>query len=137
MKRFLLSLFAMLAISLSSFASTYIFKTTCFAVASINQVTGQYVWSDWEKSNLRILINTDTDVIVIYSNKTQYYKIYNAYNNGNSFRDSNGGETIKYSVYDAEGKYGEVRLRTDPNGNKQIYVDFRDYAWVYGVVFMQ
>lgn len=83
---------------------------------------------------MSISINLDTDIITIYSPRTQTYAVYGTYNNGQTYRDNDGGNNLKYYVVDQDGDRGEIRLRVERNGNSQIYVDFSNCAWVYNVV---
>lgn len=130
MKKLLLSLFCLFSLTLSAQIQKY--RTTQFAIASVTN--GRYSWSDWESSNLYLYINLDTDQITIYSTSIQIYQIYSAYNNGNTYSDSEGGKTIKFNVIDQDLDKGTVRLRIDREGNSQVYIDFADVAWVYNVI---
>lgn len=132
MKKYLLLLIAMLTISVSSFAQIQTYRTTAFAQAKV--YNGRYVWGDWENSNMTIAINLSTDVITIYSPITQIYRVYAMYNNGNAYYDSDGGRNVKFYVIDQDGDKGEIRLRIEKNGNSQLYVDFKNVAWVYNLV---
>lgn len=113
-------------------ADVYEFKTTAYARATVNN--GCYTWTDWKSSNMKIVMNGNTDKIIVYSPRTQIYKIYGAYNDANPYTDNDGGQTVKFYVTDQDGDYGHVRLRIAPNGTYQIYVDFNDCAWVYNVI---
>lgn len=120
---------------LPTIAETQWYRTTAFAQASI--YGGSYHWGDWESSNMNISINLSTDVITIYSPSKQVYYVYGSYNNGNMYTDNNGGRNIKFYVIDQDNDKGEIRLRIESNGNSQIYVDFKNIAWVYNVVRTQ
>lgn len=116
--------------SVISVAQVQTYRATQYAFATINSSTGKYYWGDWEKSSVLIVINTEKDLITIYSQRTQIYAVYDSYNNGNIYTDSSGGKNIKFYVIDQDGDKGDVRLRVEKNGNSQIYVEFKDCAWV-------
>lgn len=133
MKRLLFILLACLSMACAS-AETLWFKTYSFKQATV--YNGQYSWGASQNSDMNISIDLDSDLITVYSPRTQYYYVYDSYNNGNAYRDSGGGTTIKYYVIDQDGDKGELRLRMYTSGGvtySQIYVDFSNIAWVYGV----
>ncbi len=127
----------MIGFAVSSNAQVQWYRTTAYAQATINQYTGRYTWSDWQKSNMNISINLSTDVITVYSPSIQRYSVYATYNNGEVYTDKDGGQNIKFYVIDQDYDKGEVRLRVERNGNSQIYVDFANCAWVYNVIRTQ
>lgn len=132
MKKILLTLILFFSFVSISFAQIQFYKTTAFAQATVyNNI---YQWTDWQKSNMNISIDLNSDIIIIYSPITQIYKVYGAYNNGNMYLDNSGGKNIKFYVIDQDGDKGEIRLRVERNGNSQLYVDFSNIAWVYNVV---
>lgn len=93
-----------------------------------NNSTG---WSKSEKCNVAIEFKIDDDIIVIYSNKTQIYGIYE---DAGTYTDSEGGKQQGYYVLDQDYDKGMIRLRIAPDGTSQLYVDFNDVGWVYNVV---
>lgn len=122
-------LFGLMSIS-NVDAQTYYYKTNQFAIKykSANGVWGQ--WSDWESSNMTLTIDLDNDVITVYSQKRQIYRVIE---NMGSYTDESYGRQTKFYVIDQDGDYGYVRLRIERNGNSQVYVDFNDVMWVYCV----
>lgn len=88
-------------------------------------------WSKSEKCNVAIEFQIDDDIIVIYSNKTQIYGIYE---DAGTYTDSEGGKQQGYYVLDQDYDKGMIRLRIAPDGTSQLYVDFNDVGWVYNVV---
>lgn len=130
-KKLLLLGIAFISMFIPTMAETLWFKAYEFAIASVSY--GHYDWSDWETSTVKIKIDTTNDVIVIYSPATQIYSIYSAYNNGQAYIDSSGGKSLKFKVIDQDYDKGEARLRVDPSGGCQLYVDFSNVAWVYNI----
>lgn len=134
MKKYILifmMMFGMLfAASSSCKAQTYYYKTYEFAIKyrSSNGVWGN--WSDWEKSNMVLTIDMDRDVITVFSQQKQVYRVVEYLG---SYTDESDGKQVKYYVLDQDGDFGYVRLRIEKNGNSQVYIDFNDVMWVYNV----
>jgi hypothetical protein len=124
------TLLTLILLCFSTIASADIIWLRTTAFASANVYRGTYYWSDWERSDMRICINTNTDIITIYSPKTQYYGVTA---HTKSYVDNQGAKVICFSVIDQDGDRGQVRLRACAAGNSQLYVDFTNVAWVYNV----
>lgn len=88
-------------------------------------------WSSYTKCNVPIEFKMDDDIIIIYSNKTQVYAIYE---DAGTYTDSEGGKQQGYYVIDQDYDKGMIRLRIARDGTSQLYIDFNDVAWVYNVV---
>lgn len=131
MKKYLLMLVMMIA-SISMYGQSQMnFRATSLAIAQVNEYTGKYVWSDWERTSVRISFDIDFDEIRIFSDMPQRYRVVT--NEGTS-TDASGGSQVRFKVIDQDNTRGYVRLRVERNGNSQIYVDFANVAWVYNVV---
>ena len=110
-------------------AQTYYYKTYQFAIKyKTNNVWGG--WSDWQPSNIKMKIDLDDDIITIYSEKVQVYRVLESMG---TYTDDSGGRQTKFFVIDQDDDYGCVRLRIEKNGNSQVYIDFNDAMWVYNV----
>lgn len=110
-------------------AQTQWFKATEFAVRVVDN--GHWTkWSDWESVDINIKFDLSNDLIIIYSQETQIYKVLEQVK---SPYDSNGTQ-VKFRVLDQDYDKGFLRLRVENNGNSQIYVDYADISWVYNVV---
>lgn len=131
MKRFIIAtLFTLM--SMFSFGQVQWYQTTGFKQAQV--INEHYYWpNQWQNSNMRISIDLNNDIITVYSPRTQTYSIYGAYNNGQTYRDNNGGTQLKYYAIDQDYDKCTIRLRVEDNGNSQIYIDFSNIAWVYNV----
>lgn len=131
MKRFL-TVFILSLFCCISFAQNRIsFTATFLAVAEINQYSGRYSWSNWQRCDVTIIMDLQNDVIYIYSQSPQRYTVIT---DGVTSYDNGGGKQVSYKVVDQDGDRGTLRLRQESNGNSQIYVDFADVAWVYNVI---
>lgn len=122
-------IFAFLLSIMAANAQIQYYRSTAYAQANV--YNGRYVWGDWQSSNMTITINLNTDVITIYSPRTQIYCVVSV---GDVYYDSDGGKQVPFKVIDQDGDRGTIRLRIESNGNSQIYVDFSNVAWVYNVV---
>lgn len=110
-------------------AQTQWFKATELAIKIVNN--GNWTkWSDWESVDINIKFDLSNDLIIIYSQEIQIYKVLDQVK---SPYDSNGTQ-VKFKVLDQDYDKGFLRLRVENNGNSQIYVDYADISWVYNVV---
>lgn len=133
MKKYLLILLMMFGMlfsnSIDCSAQTYYYCTTGFSI-KYKTSSGWTDWSEWKDSNMKMKIDFDDDIIVIYSPEIQRYLILEHVSN---FTDESGGQQSKYKVIDQDDDIGYIRLRIERNGNSQLYVDFTDVTWVYNV----
>ncbi len=121
-------LLVLMCFSLSVYADR--FKSTAFCQAIV--INGQYIWGNWEPSD--IIISVTSEGVVIFSPYVQVYKIIYKYNNGEYYYDPKGGKYIKVKIKDQDGDIGEMRFRITKKGEAQIYIDFNNIAWVYNVI---
>lgn len=133
MKRFFFLFALMVMATVNATAEKLPFRTTSVSFATIDDY-GTYHWGDWEKCNVRVTIDTDDDIVTIYSKEKQVYYIYDTYNDGDPVSDGQGGEIIKFFIVDQDSDEGEMRLRIDSDGDTQLYIDFENCAWVYNIV---
>ena len=129
MKRFLLMLVMVFTVTYAS-AQIYSYRTTEFAFKTMNSYGSWNNWTDWESSDVLITINFNTDVVTIYSPKTQVYKITEF---TRKFTDNSGGNQVEFRFIDQDYDRGTMRLRIERNGNSQLYVEFANVIWVYNV----
>ena len=115
-------------------AETQLYRATSLAINAYNYNTYQWTgWTDWEKCNINIIFDTDEEMVVIYSNKKQVYRIFAE---ATAPYDASGKQ-IAFKVVDQDNDRGTLRLRVENNGNSQIYIDFADIRWVYNVYRVQ
>lgn len=112
-------------------AQTYHYNATSFACKVVNSYGSWTNWTDWESCNVPIVMDYDNDVVTIYSNKTQIYKITKYIR---KYTDSSGGSQVEFNFVDQDYDRGVMRLRIERNGNSQIYIDFSNVMWVYNVI---
>lgn len=111
-------------------AQVYTYRTTGYAYKKINSYGNWTQWSDWQDSDMRVVINFNTDVITIYSPKTQIYKVTEHLRN---FTDSSEGKNVEFAAIDEDGLRCHIRLRIETNGNSQIYCSWSNLIHVYNV----
>ena len=121
MKKFILLL--TMLIGFVANAQTFIYQAEEFAYKEKNFYGHWMEWSDWEPSSVKITINTDRDIIKIYSPSIQTYLITEHIEN---YVDLDGGRQSKFRVIDQDGDKGTIRLRIEQNGNSQLYVQFNN-----------
>ena len=132
MKKFLVILM-MAVIGFTASAESLWFRAYNYAIkykTSYNHNNSQG-WSSFQKCSVDIEFKMDEDIIIIYSNRTQIYAIYE---NAGTYNDSDGGKQQGYYVLDQDYDKGMIRLRIARDGTSQLYVDFNDVSWVYNVV---
>ena len=86
-------------------------------------------WSDWEKISILIVFYHDEELITIYSQKTQNYKV-KEYVGENEDSD---GNSMTFNCVNDDGVNCNIRIRAQKNGVRQLYVDFEDFSWVYNL----
>lgn len=134
MKKFLTALMLIMTLSViipqEIKAQVYTYRTTAYAYKKVNSYGNWTNWSDWQDSDMRMVINFNTDVITIYSPTTQIYKVTKYIRN---FTDSSGGKQVEFAAVDEEGKNCHIRLRIEANGNSQTYIEWSDLILCYNV----
>lgn len=131
MKKFLLMFLMLFALSVgTASAQSYYYRTTSFSIKYKTEYGTWTNWSAWEQSNLKVRIDFDDDMIIIYSQTLQVYQVTKYLGD---YTDESGGRQTKFQVVDQDDDIGTIRLRIERNGNSQLYVDFADVIWVYNV----
>lgn len=130
-KKFYLMLVCGLFALSTSFAQTYKYQTTDFAYKYKNDYGVWTNWSEWEPSNMLVVLSLDRNILSIYSKELQEYDIYDW---GNGFEsESDGGSSWKLRGVNRDGLRCGIRLRVQSDGQMQMYIDFNDFMWVYCV----
>lgn len=129
MKKFLIVFMMLVGFVVSANAEILTFKTTGYYERT-HYSWGWGSWSNKQSSNMNIVINLNTDVVTIYSPRTQVYRIYQ---HAGNYTDSDGDYTMEYKFYDQDGDRGTMRLVIRRSGNSQIYIDFANVSWAYDV----
>lgn len=110
-------------------AQVYYYKTTRFAMKQV--VNGYWTdWSNWQTSDMVMTIDWDRSVVTIYSPKTQVYYLTTYVG---QYTDDSGGVQHEFRFIDNDNDKGTMRLRIEPNGNSQLYIDFANIMLVWVV----
>lgn len=126
-KKLLIILMAILPI----FAYADIQKMTATSVASKSYTNGRWSeWSDWEDVNILVVINFDKERITIYSQRTQEFDIIQYYEEES---DGEGGKVHEMVCVDEDGLRCHVRIRFPKTNIPQIYIDYKDFMYVYNL----
>ncbi len=123
MKKFITTLLLIFSVGLSF--SQKIYHTNFFSSKELITDTCWTDWSDWYQHFTEVEIYKDS--IVVYDEDV--YTIHR------QLKDEID-ETSVTSIYRAtnkKGNYVQIRLRTQCDGVKQLYIDFDDKIWVYNL----
>ena len=129
MKRLLLAML-LCVISVTSFAQVINFETTSYTYKTYNG----YSWSKWapyQSSDMLLTMDMDKDLVIIYSPKTQIYKIIDYIG---TYVDNDGDATIEFKFIDGDGDYGTMRLMQRTSGKSEVYIQFANVIWCYSVI---
>lgn len=125
----LLTLISFLLVSLIGYSQVMGFRTTAYAQKE--KVYGYWSsWSDWEDSDMLLTIDLNTDVVTIYSPRTQIYSIYNV---EDPYYDSDGDYNLVLKFIDQDYDRGTMRLLQRVSGASEVYIEFANVMWVYRV----
>ena len=85
-------------------------------------------WSEWESCFYKVIIDLDSNTIVINGSKHIIDKYIETIIDDNS-------KTTKYTVINYDNKTCFIRLREQKDGVKQLYVDYDSIIYVYNLVY--
>ena len=109
-------------------AETIAFRANAFCAKEYTY-RGWTDWSNWQRCSIPITIDTTNDMIVILSERTQYYRIVDY---TGTYRQ-NRAQIIEYKFVDQDGDRGTMLLVQKDTGQSEIYVHFANVAWGYDV----
>lgn len=127
MKKIIILLCFILSIITAS-AENLRFRSTGFSYRERNY----YGWSDWSYENTYVNIVMSNNLLIIYSQRTQTYSLYNL---RDPYQDIDGDWVLKSNFIDQDGDRGEFNLIYRVNDDMwQMYIRFNNVQWVYDVV---
>ncbi len=129
--KFATSLLLLLTISLASYADGPVdkFRSVEFAYTLCDADKNWQGWSEWEPSNLLIIVDQGAHTIAIYSDPTQNYQIHDTKNSV----DNEQNNVCTFTCVDGDGARCHIRFVMNDVGS-QLYVDYSNAIYVYNVV---
>lgn len=129
MKKLLIVIILLMTGVLSSWSELIRLRATNYCIRE----RGYYGWTDYSKPtrcDVPIVIDTDEDLVTIYSARPQIYNIVRYVGSG---YDNDGDYVIKFQFIDQDYDQGTMRLIERRSGNHEVYIDFSNISWVYSV----
>lgn len=131
MKKFLIMLLLAVGIATTAEAQVVKYRATDVAFKFQTNDGSWSQWSDWESCSVLIVLNLNNATVQIYSKETQEFDIVDKVSDWHN--DSSGGQQFEVSCVDKEGKRCNMRFRRQNDGQLQLYVDYRDFMYVYSM----
>ena len=128
MKKLILVILMVFAMSTTTNAQYHVYQAKYFAMKTLTSNGYWTEWSNWKKSNARIVVDFKSEIVYINTEKKQKYIVID---DVKKYVDSSGGKQSEYLVIDQSDDIGKLRIRLERNGNQQLYVEFNDVIWVY------
>jgi len=121
----------MLAAGLQASAQVYRFKTTGFSVLEKNEKGKWGNWSDLQKTELIITLDTNKNRIIVYSQEIQLYRILTYQPEEENENDLIYG----FSCVDEEGNPFTISIitRKKQGNRKQMYINQKDVILMYNI----
>ena len=115
-----------------SYSQVYKFKTTGFSVLEKDSKGKWGKWSDLEKVNLVVNLDTNKNRIVVYSQEIQLYEILNY----EEKEESDTDEIYSFTCQDDDGEKFTISIisRKNQNNRKQLYIIQKNVIIVYNIV---
>lgn len=113
-------------------AQVYRFMTTSFSVLEKNDKGKWGKWSDLQKVQIVVTLDTKKNRIVIYSQEIQLYEIVEYEPKVENKND----EIYTFNCSDNDGMPFTISIitRKNQNNRKQLYINQKDFIVVYNIV---
>lgn len=132
MKKLITTLSLLLAFTISIQADILKLKTTSSSFKTYYPLTQTWSnWSEWKECSILVVINTETDIIKIYSKETQDYDIIKY---GAEESDGEGGIVRTLYCVNENGARCNIRFRSTAANDYQLYIDFNDAIIAYNLI---
>jgi len=115
-----------------SSAQVYKFQTTGFSVLEKNEKGKWGKWSDLQKADIVITLDTNKNRIIVYSQEIQLYKILSY-----GEKEENDNDIIyTFECADTDGQPFVISIitRKAQNHRKQLYINQKDVIVVYNII---
>ena len=123
MKKLLLVLLVFLSVNMYSqtFYTNY--------VSTMSLIKDKWTdWSEWESCYYKVIIDLDSNTIIINNSKYTIDKYIETVSDGNS-------KTTKYAVITYDNRSCFIRIREQKDGVKQLYIDYDNIIYVYNLIY--
>lgn len=113
-------------------AQVYRFQTTGFSVMERNPKGVWGKWSDIQKAEIIITLDTNKDRIIVYSQEIQLYRILEY-----KPEEENENDLVySFDCADEDGRPFMISIITRKNqgGRKQMYINQKDVILMYNIV---
>jgi len=131
-KLIIISIFVFAAFFQNAEAQVYKFQAYGFSVLEKTPQGTWGKWSDLQKTNLIISLDTDKNRIVVYSQEIQLYRIV-----GYEPKEESETDLIyPFTCEDDDGQKFTISIitRKNQNNRKQMYINQKDVIIVYNIV---
>jgi len=106
------------------------FEADYFSLRVKSSKTGKFLkWTDWEESGIRIVLDTQKDIINIYSKQHQRYSIYSKY--------TSKEDHYEMEAVDEEGLKCKIEMIRVKPLTYLIYVRWDDLNLLYQMRYIQ
>lgn len=131
MKKLFLLLLFVLGVATTAEAQVVKYRATDLAFKSKNEYGNWSAWSDWQSCSVLITLNLNNSTVQIYSQEMQDFDIINKVSDWHN--DSDGGSQFEVACVDKDGLRCGMRFRKQRDGQLQLYIDYRDFMYVYSI----
>ena len=117
-----------------SYSQIYRFKTSGFSILEKNEKGKWGKWSDLSLVNISVLLDTDKNRILVYSQNIQLYQILSYQPESESENDL----VYSFICKDNDGIECTVSIitRKKQENRKQLYITYSDHVIVYNIFTM-
>jgi hypothetical protein len=121
----------LLAAGLQASAQVYRFKTTGFSVLEKNEKGKWGNWSDLQKTEMIITLDTNKNRIIVYSQEIQLYKII-------TYQPEQENENDLIYSFECSNEEGmpftiSIITRKQQGNRKQMYINQKDVILMYNI----
>lgn len=116
----------------TSFSQVYKFQTTGYSVMEKNDKGIWGKWSDLQKVDLVVKLDTEKNRIIVYSQEIQLYDILSY----EPKEESESDLVYPFTCKDIDGEKFTISIitRRDQGNRKQLYINQKDIIIVYNII---
>ena len=116
----------------TSYSQVYKFQTTGYSVMEKNDKGKWGKWSDLQKVDLVVKLDTEKNRIIVYSQEIQLYDILSY----EPKEESESDLIYPFTCKDIDGEKFTISIitRRDQGNRKQLYINQKDIITVYNII---